>query len=108
MTRSLKKGPYVDEKLLKKIAGKKPMETGVVKTWARRSQISPEMIGFILLCQNFLAKNYYFIISHKSQHYKQSILFNSVKFNMPLNKIFMISVSIETLKLCLSFIHFND
>jgi len=46
MTRSLKKGPYVDEKLLKKIAGKKPIETGVIKTWARRSQISPEMVGF--------------------------------------------------------------
>jgi small subunit ribosomal protein S19 len=46
MTRSLKKGPYVDEKLLKKIEGKRPMETGVVKTWARASQISPEMVGF--------------------------------------------------------------
>jgi small subunit ribosomal protein S19 len=46
MTRSLKKGPYVDEKLLKKIAGKKPLQTGVIKTWARRSQISPEMVGF--------------------------------------------------------------
>ena len=46
MSRSLKKGPYVDEKLLKKIAGKKPGEGGLVKTWARRSQISPEMVGF--------------------------------------------------------------
>jgi small subunit ribosomal protein S19 len=46
MTRSLKKGPYVDEKLLKKVAGKKPHETGVIRTWARRSQISPEMVGF--------------------------------------------------------------
>ena len=46
MTRSLKKGPYVDEKLLKKIEGKKPADTGVIKTWARNSQISPEMVGF--------------------------------------------------------------
>lgn len=46
MTRSLKKGPYVDEKLLEKIDGKKPSEAGVIKTWARRSQISPEMVGF--------------------------------------------------------------
>ncbi len=46
MARSLKKGPYVDEKLLKKIEGKKPIETGMIKTWARRSQISPEMVGF--------------------------------------------------------------
>jgi small subunit ribosomal protein S19 len=36
----------VDAKLLKKIAGKKPADAGVVKTWARRSQISPEMVGF--------------------------------------------------------------
>ena len=46
MARSLKKGPYVDEKLLKKIEGKRPIETGLIKTWARRSQIAPEMIGF--------------------------------------------------------------
>ncbi len=47
MSRSLNKGPYVEERLLKKIAGKKPTETGVIKTWYRRSQISPEMVGFI-------------------------------------------------------------
>jgi small subunit ribosomal protein S19 len=46
MSRSLKKGPYVEPKLLKKIAGKKPDQAGTVKTWARRSQISPEMVGF--------------------------------------------------------------
>ncbi len=46
MTRSLKKGPYVDERLLKKIAGKKPMETDVIKTWSRACVISPEMVGF--------------------------------------------------------------
>lgn len=46
MSRSLYKGPYVDEKLLKKIAGKKPGEGGVIKTWARDSVISPEMVGF--------------------------------------------------------------
>jgi small subunit ribosomal protein S19 len=46
MTRSIKKGPYVEERLLQKIEGKNPRETGVIKTWYRRSQISPEMIGF--------------------------------------------------------------
>jgi len=46
MARSLTKGPYVEPKLLKKIEGKKPQEAGVIKTWARRSQISPEMVGF--------------------------------------------------------------
>jgi len=52
MTRSLKKGPYVDENLLKKIEGKNPRETGVIKTWSRRSQISPEMVGFIFGVHN--------------------------------------------------------
>jgi len=46
MSRSLKKGPYIQESLLKKIAGKKPAQTGTIKTWSRRSQISPEMVGF--------------------------------------------------------------
>ncbi len=46
MTRSLKKGPYVYEKLLKKIEGKKPDAAGVIKTWARASQIAPEMVGY--------------------------------------------------------------
>lgn len=46
MTRSLKKGPYVDERVLNKVVGKKPEQTGVIKTWIRRSDISPEMVGF--------------------------------------------------------------
>lgn len=46
MTRSLSKGPYVDERVLKKVLGKRPENTGVIKTWIRRSDISPEMVGF--------------------------------------------------------------
>ncbi len=46
MSRSLKKGPYVDERLLKKIAGKRPEQAGVVKTWSRACVISPEMVNF--------------------------------------------------------------
>lgn len=46
MSRSLKKGPFVEERLLRKIEGKKPATAGTIKTWARRSQISPEMVGF--------------------------------------------------------------
>ncbi len=46
MARSLKKGPFVDAKLLKKVLNAKPASAGVIKTWARRSQISPDMIGF--------------------------------------------------------------
>lgn len=46
MARSIKKGPYVDERLLKKIQNKKPEDRSVIKTWSRASMISPEMIGF--------------------------------------------------------------
>ena len=46
MTRSIKKGIYVDERLLKKIAGKNPLNTPVIKTWMRACVISPEMLGF--------------------------------------------------------------
>ncbi len=45
MTRSLKKGPYVDEKLLKKVLAAKAGK-GTIKTWARRSQIPPEFVGY--------------------------------------------------------------
>ncbi|MFA6524506.1 MAG: 30S ribosomal protein S19 [Candidatus Paceibacterota bacterium] len=46
MTRSIKKGINVDEKLLKKIAGKNPLQTPTIKTWKRACQIAPEMVGF--------------------------------------------------------------
>ena len=46
MTRSSKKGPYVDERVLAKVLGKKPLETGVIKTWSRPCVIAPEMVGF--------------------------------------------------------------
>ncbi len=46
MSRSTKKGPYVDQRLLKKIAGLKSGDKTVIKTWSRASEISPEMIGF--------------------------------------------------------------
>jgi len=46
MSRSLYKGPNIDERLLKKITGKKPNEAGVIKTWSRAAVISPEMVGF--------------------------------------------------------------
>lgn len=52
MTRSLKKGPYIPEKLLKKIAGKNPTSAAPIKTWYRRSQISPEMVGFTFQVHN--------------------------------------------------------
>ncbi len=53
MARSLKKGPYVDAKLLKKI--KHLNESGqkkVIKTWSRRSTITPEFVGHTLAIHN--------------------------------------------------------
>ena len=52
MSRSSYKGPYVDPRVLKKIAGKKPVETGVIKTWSRACVIAPEMVGFIFGVHN--------------------------------------------------------
>lgn len=46
MSRSLKKGPYIDERLLKKLSDKKPGDKTVIKTWSRACTITPEMIGF--------------------------------------------------------------
>lgn len=46
MSRSLKKGPYVDPRVLRKLEGKKIGDKSVIKTWARASTISPEMVGF--------------------------------------------------------------
>ncbi len=45
MSRSSKKGPYVDPKLLAKVAKQKPGD-GTIKTWSRASEISPEMVGY--------------------------------------------------------------
>jgi small subunit ribosomal protein S19 len=45
MSRSSKKGPFVDQNILDKISKSKP-DQGVIKTWARASEISPEMVGF--------------------------------------------------------------
>jgi small subunit ribosomal protein S19 len=52
MTRSLKKGPYIYERLIKKIKDKKPGDKTPIKTWARGSMISPEMIGFTFSVHN--------------------------------------------------------
>ena len=52
MTRSIAKGPNINERLLQKIAGKDPLKTGVIKTWARAAVISPEMIGFVFGVHN--------------------------------------------------------
>jgi small subunit ribosomal protein S19 len=53
MSRSLKKGPYVTEGLLKKIESmNRAGDKRVVKTWARRSTITPEFVGHTLAVHN--------------------------------------------------------
>lgn len=51
MSRSLKKGPFIDPKLIKKVSKVKPGEAEI-KTWSRSSEISPEMVGHIFLVHN--------------------------------------------------------
>ncbi len=52
MSRSLKKGPFVDFKLAKKVAALGPDDRTIIKTWARASTISPEMVGRTIAVHN--------------------------------------------------------
>lgn len=45
MSRSLKKGPYVDERVIKKVQNKRPGDRTPIKTWSRACSITPEMVG---------------------------------------------------------------
>ena len=50
MSRSIKKGPFTDEKLMKKVRAQKDSgKKAPIKTWSRRSQIPPEFVGFTFL-----------------------------------------------------------
>ena len=70
MSRSLKKGPYVDQKLEKRlIAMKDSKKKKVVKTWSRRSMINPDFIGHTIAVHNgnkfipvFISEN---MVGHK-------------------------------------------
>ena len=70
MTRSLKKGPYVDQKLEKKlIAMKDSKKKKVVKTWSRRSVVTPDFVGHTIAEHNgnkfipvFISEN---MVGHK-------------------------------------------
>lgn len=52
MARSSYKGPYVDEKLMKKVMALGQDSKKVVKTWSRRSQIAPEFVGHTIAVHN--------------------------------------------------------
>ena len=53
MPRSLKKGPYIEPKLMKKVVtAQETRSSRVIKTWSRRSTIVPEMVGITLAVHN--------------------------------------------------------
>ena len=52
MARSLKKGPYVNERIIKKIKDLKPGDKTVIKVWDRSCTITPEMVGFTIGVHN--------------------------------------------------------
>lgn len=82
MPRSLKKGPFVDPKFLKKIQMlNERNEKKVIKTWARRSMISPDMIGHTVAIHNgkafvpvFINEN---MVGHKLGEFAPTRLFRS-------------------------------
>ena len=53
MARSIKKGPFIDEHLLKKVlAAKDQDKKSVIKTWSRRSTVLPDMVGLTVAVHN--------------------------------------------------------
>lgn len=53
MARSIKKGPFIDDHLMKKVdAAKENNSRKVIKTWSRRSDISPDMVGLTFAVHN--------------------------------------------------------
>jgi len=52
MSRSLKKGPFVDQKLIAKIGKLKAGDKTIIKTWSRASTVTPEMVGFTIGVHN--------------------------------------------------------
>lgn len=81
MGRSLKKGPFVDEKLLKKMEnlGTQKEKRQVIKTWSRRSTITPQMVGLTIAVHNgrkfipvFITEN---MVGHKLGEFSPSRTF---------------------------------
>jgi len=78
--RSVKKGPFIDEKLLKKISQmEKSGKKKVIKTWSRRSVIVPEFVGYTLAIHNgkqfipvFISEN---MVGHKLGEFSPTRIF---------------------------------
>lgn len=81
MSRSLKKGPFIDPKLAKKVAALGTDDRTVIKTWARYSVISPEMVGRTIAVHNgkvhvpvFITEN---MVGHKLGEFAPTRKFRS-------------------------------
>jgi small subunit ribosomal protein S19 len=81
MSRSLKKGPYVDPKLAKKISVLSADDRSVVRTWARASSISPDFVGRTIAVHNgkvhvpvFITEN---MVGHKLGEFAPTRKFRS-------------------------------
>ena len=68
MSRSLKKGPYINERLLKRIKNLKPGDNTVLKTWDRACTITPEMVGFTIGVHNGKTHIPVFIVENMVGH----------------------------------------
>lgn len=82
MSRSLKKGPFIDDHLMKKVeAAAKAGDRRVIKTWSRRSTVYPEMVGLTLNVHNgrkfvtvFITEN---MVGHKLGEFAPTRTFGS-------------------------------
>ncbi len=81
MSRSLKKGPYVDERLLKRVTALAANDKTVLKTWSRDSTVSPEMVSHTIAVHNgrmhvpvFVTEN---MVGHKLGEFSPTRKFRS-------------------------------
>ncbi len=81
MSRSLKKGPFIDPKLAKKVAALGKDDRTIIKTWARSSTITPEMVGYTIAVHNgrvhvpvFVTEN---MVGHKLGEFSPTRKFRS-------------------------------
>ena len=81
MSRSLKKGPFIDPKLAKKVAALGNEDRTIIKTWARASTISPDFVGKTIAVHNgkvhvpvFVTEN---MVGHKLGEFSPSRKFRS-------------------------------
>jgi small subunit ribosomal protein S19 len=68
MSRSLKKGPYINERLLNKIKDLKQGDRTVIKTWDRSCTVSPEMVGFTIGVHNGRKHEEVYIVENMVGH----------------------------------------